>query len=425
LSCILCFIDDDFQEKIRSFSQLKSERFEDILEHFKSNFLNELGLLENINHCETHKHFNTKTQKLAVEFHKQINELKDLELFFNSLIMIYLSWIKGNISKSKEEFRNLLFSKDIFQSTDKINNTIFFRGRKSQNLLTKDDIFHIPFNKRNQIGNQRYSISGQPVLYFGYSLIDIVFELNGKIDEIENLYFSSFLNKTDKKLKVLDLTNPFAELFSEYEILSNENTEFYNTYGRLDVQSNFYKFILIQFCTFKRKDCRNSQFSEEYVLPQLISQIVKDNYFDGILFSSSRFDNKVCFSKRKNYSNRYRENLALFTKYSEKEDYDKDLLNQFIISMPINIESLQDISLQELEELRSQIGKIVRRGAKPPFHLDITEISGTRTLTIFENVYINENQNEFKYFEHKIGKLHLLLVYNLVLEFRNQLIKTI
>ena len=138
MSCILCFIDDDFQEKIRSFSQLKSERFEDILEHFKSNFLNELGLLENINHCETHKHFNTKTQKLAVEFHKQINELKDLELFFNSLIMIYLSWIKGNISKSKEEFRNLLFSKDIFQTTDKINNTIFFRGRKSQNLLTKE-----------------------------------------------------------------------------------------------------------------------------------------------------------------------------------------------------------------------------------------------------------------------------------------------
>ena len=177
--------------------------------------------------------------------------------------------------------------------------------------------------------------------------------------------------------------------------------------------------------TKNRKDCRNSQFSEEYVLPQLISQIVKDNYFDGILFSSSRFDNKVCFSKRKNYSNRYRENLALFTKYSEKEDYDKDLLNQFIISMPINIESLQDISLQELEELRSQIGKIVRRGAKPPFQLDITEISGTRTLTIFENVYINENQNQFKYFEHKIGKLHLLLVYNLVLEFRNQLIKTI
>lgn len=126
MSCILCFIDDDFQEKIKSFSQLKSERFENILEHFKSNFLIELGLLENINDCEIHKNFNTKTQNLAIEFQKQINELNDIELFFNSLINIYLSWIKGNISEAKEQFRDLLFSKDIFQSTDKINNTIFF-----------------------------------------------------------------------------------------------------------------------------------------------------------------------------------------------------------------------------------------------------------------------------------------------------------
>ena len=291
--------------------------------------------------------------------------------------------------------------------------------------MTKDDLFHIPFNKRNQIGNQRFSISGQPVLYFGYSLIDIIFELNGKIDEIENFYFSSFISKTDKKLKVLDLTNPYAELFSEYEILAYENIEPYNSNKILDVKSNFYKFILIQFCTFKRKDSRNSQFSEEYVLPQLISQIVKENYFDGILFSSTRFDNKICFSKRKNYSNRYRENVALFTNYSAKEDYDKDLLNQFIISKPFNIKSLQDISLQEFGKLRIQIGKIIGQGAKPPFPLLITEITGTRTLTIFDNVYINENQTELKYFEHKIGKLHLLLVYNLVLDFRNQLIKTI
>ena len=58
-----------------------------------------------------------------------------------------------------------------------INATILSKGArlykaresKSNYLYGKDELFHIPYDKRNKIGNQRFSVSGMPCLYLASS----------------------------------------------------------------------------------------------------------------------------------------------------------------------------------------------------------------------------------------------------------------
>lgn len=422
MSCILCFIEDDFQESIRRLSQSKSERFEDVILDFQNNFLNELEFLDSIDECVYHKGLHTKTKEIATRFKYEIDNLTDLTDYCNKVRSIYLKWIKGQTIESANALKSLLDSKNLMKSTDKVNKSIFFRGRKSSGILTVDELFHIPFNKRHLIGNQRYSITGQPLLYLGLSPIDVVYELRQSIKQIENIYFCSFVHATDDELWVLDITNPYPDFFSNYDILSNEGIPLNQFNDQLDTGSDFFKFILTQFCSFRRSRWTEAGvFAEEYVLPQLLSEVLRENSFSGILFSSTRVDSKVCYSKAKFHVNRHRENLALFTSYNDTENIDRNLFNQFIASKPITIDDKIDLTLDDLSNLRKQIGKLIQREARPPFPLNIAEITGTSTQTRFEELYIKEDNIEKKYFDHDIGRLHLQLVYQMVMELRNQM----
>lgn len=423
MSCILCFIEDDYQEIVRRLSQSKSERFEDVISDFQNNFLNELEFLNPIDECDNHKNLHSNTKQIATKFKDKIDNLTDLNEFCSQIRSIYLEWIQGKTIKSAKDLRDLMDSKTLMKSTDKVNKSIFFRGRVSSNILTIEELFHIPFNKRHLIGNQRYSISGQPLLYLGLSPIDLVYELRQNISALDNIYFCSLVHASDKQLNVLDITNPYPDFFSNYEILSEEDMDLTEFDIQIDNESDFYKFIITQFCSFRRSRwTETGVFAEEYVLPQLLSEVLRDNNFSGILFSSTRVDSKECYSKAKFHVNRHRENLALFTNYHKTQNIDRDLFNQFIASKPVSIKDKIDLTLEDLSKLRKQIGKLIHRpGVTPPFPLDIIEITGTSTQTRFEELYIKEDNIEKNYFDHDIGKLHLQLVYQMVMELRNKM----
>ena len=46
-----------------------------------------------------------------------------------------------------------------------------YKCRENSKLFhfSKDEMFHIPYEKRNLVGNQRFSLSGLPCLYLGGS----------------------------------------------------------------------------------------------------------------------------------------------------------------------------------------------------------------------------------------------------------------
>ena len=425
MGCIVCFLDDQFQEKLRNFAHSNSEKFEETLKKYKSSFFNELEFLVKVKDCIKHQNLQEPTighiSKYSLEFKKNY---KSYVRSFDSLIEIYKRWIMGEVSNSESQLLSYLKDHSLLNATDKIDNSILYRGRWSKVSLNRDDMFHIPFNKRYLISNQRYSISGQPLLYFGLSPIDVVHELRSDIDNIENIYFSSFLHIKDK-FKIFNLTNEFPTGFTTIDILSSDGLRGISGFDNGDISQFINLFILTQMCSFKRsKVSENAFFSEEYVIPQMLTSVLRSENYDGILFSSTRTKFDSTYSKALYHVNMHRENLALFTKYREDQNIDLELRDKFICSKPLEINDLIEIDETEFSRVRKQIGKIINaEGYKNPFSLDITKIFGANALVDFENFFLkgSSNDTDIEYFQHQVGKLHLMLMYQILIDFRNEI----
>lgn len=134
---------------------------------------------------------------------------------------------------------------------------------------SRGDIFHVPFEKRRLVGNQRYSITGLPCLYLGSSLW-ICWEELGR-PPLDSLWVSRF--RITKPVSVLDFLfsphqawrmsealrrgNPRAIDRSSEEILKTRfNTEFLKSYASC--------WPLFAACSIRR-DQRTGPFVPEYI----------------------------------------------------------------------------------------------------------------------------------------------------------------
>lgn len=425
MSCVLCLLDDKFQARLRTLSQSKSERFEEVIHDFQKNLINALKFSTRVGDCKIHAYLHVETKKAADSYLQSLHTISDIGPFCDSLREVYMLWIKGSPEGAEEMLKGVLESKDLLHYSKKVNNLTFYRGRKSSQILTKEDLFHIPFNKRHLIGNQRYSITGQPLLYLGLSPIDVVYEIRQSIDTLQDIYFCSLLHTSATPLKVLDITNEYPDYFTNYEFVTRDGIGPGGLSQTLETK-DFYKFILEQFCSFRRSRWSEAGvFAEEYVLSQLLTGVLRKFNFDGILFSSTRFDSDRCYSKAEFHVNRHRENLALFTKYNADDNFDRGLYEQFLISKPVCISDVINLTQDDLSQLSREVAPLwkqfVREQFELPFSLEISEILATRTRTRFADLVIKTRGTEIPYFEHDLGKLHLHLLYQIMLEFRNRL----
>ena len=146
-----------------------------------------------------------------------------------------------------------------------------FRIRSSNSkYLSQRDIFHIPFEDRGKIRNQRFSINGFPCLYFGSSIYVCWEELNRP--DFENLVISKFKLLT-KRPKILDLTFSIHEAKS---IITNfKKGDAYYEWLLFNIIDKIVLFPLIISCSIINKE-RADIFKEEYVIPQLLTEWVRN-----------------------------------------------------------------------------------------------------------------------------------------------------
>jgi hypothetical protein len=219
---------------------------------------------------------------------------------------------------------------------------IFFRTRKFDlhPLIDKTDLFNIPFTELFKVTNQSYSSSGHPFLYMGRSLINLTKEL--EITELNKYSFSCYLLKDWRKFKYFRLYNTFEHRFNSIKGDTTENIE--KIENEFDTLKALYRFLLVQFCSFIKKN--SGTFSEEYVLPQLIVEYLKNKDFNGVMYKSTKnydfYDNPD-----------YMYNLVLFTEYSTSEDdkYDSNMMSNFNISVPIKYDNSLQIAKSEIDRL--------------------------------------------------------------------------
>lgn len=428
MACIICFLDDEYQENLRNVSQSKGERFEDSLNYYKDNFFAELNFLNSIKKCIKHQALNYQTIIWATRLHQTIIRIKYKPEFFDSIIDCYIKWISGSTVSAINSLDEILKENDILSLKKQIDTSIYFRGRKSNALLAKEDLYHIPFNKRYLISNQRYSLTGQPIFYFGLSVLDVLAEIRVSFNSFEDVNFSSF-TIMDNSFKIFDFTNPFQLEINNIDIIHTSSSGSkldYNDrlYGNNSTKhsKDFFKYILLCISSFKRT-IDNSNFIEEYVIPQMLTEIIRKNEFDGILFPSTRINNGMAYSIEKFHVSKYKENLALFTEYHREEEFDNKLINKFLISKPIKYKDFVEIDFLEIEKLGKQIVQL--NNSKNVFKSlrQLAELTGISYKIQFENLLIKDENNTYiKYFDHKVGKIHNYILYTQLLTIRNKLL---
>ncbi|MDD5007237.1 MAG: hypothetical protein PHU49_03595 [Syntrophorhabdaceae bacterium] len=157
-----------------------------------------------------------------------------------------------------------------------------FRVRESQEkYLTKKDIFHIPFEHRYKVSNQRYSINGFPCLYLGSSIYVCWEELNRP--NFGDLYISKF-KLTTYNPKILDLT--FSAKASQSLLERFEEKNAFHEWRMYEMVDKLILFPLIMSCSIINRE-KNRVFKEEYIIPQLLLEWVRNkNVVNGIEYLS-------------------------------------------------------------------------------------------------------------------------------------------
>lgn len=418
--CIIKFLSEDTQRRLRRVAQTQGDSFEYTLEAYKKLFItNYKFCMSNRFDCESCKECQYNISCLQVVDELKKIEVDEIENFFLGLENAYKCWINSDLAKGISGLESLMKDKNLFEfKLDGVENDIYFKGRCDKDILTTWDMFHIPFNKRYLIKNQRYSITGQPLIYLGLSILDVVEELEVENEKIGILKTSSY--RLPNNLKIYDSINNIYDFIID----TNLNNMFEETMNLLQKTSRGYIEVLFRnivssVCSFeKRKEHKSFHFCEEYVIPQMLAQVLKKNKFDGIRYCSTKKFNNVNFklneeekklkglykddlSCSKNIL--YKENMALFTniKYEESNVYDKELYNKITITRPIDLERLENISINDLEYLIEEVEFLNNNNNKKLFNE--ANLLFQKFKREFDSMYIDE----VKYLDMEIGKIHL------------------
>lgn len=366
-------------------------------------------------------------------------EIKEIEKFFDGIQYCYLRWIDSEASIALTAFEALLKEYDlisdcslceedcqekdsgsppvkdpIIQNLDK---RVFFRARvtaEPDQYLGKMEMFHVPFNKRYNLRNERFSLTGQPILYLGNSIPDLLEEMGISSDDQEAMKcirISSF-EFTEPNMRVYDLRCNIEETLKHSE----------NKFTKQDFYRNLLSFI----CGFqKRRELADSAFKEEYAIPQMLAQVLKKNKYHGICYYSTKpFHGYYIPEEMTNpvHGGRnllYRENFAIFTSMGNRkglEIYDMNLFDVLEISMPISIYTMCSHSASELEQLLLSIKKQKVR----PGSTEVVEYIKKRNekaesiVKFYSDVFSKMTVNKIPYSNTPMGEIHIQLLFGIL-----------
>jgi hypothetical protein len=158
--------------------------------------------------------------------------------------------------------------------------------------LSRTDIFHVPFESRRRVGNQRYSVAGLPCLYLGSSIWICWQELNRP--ELDNVWVSRFRLAED--VRVLDLQFPPIFAWHLFGALrkpqgaqgKTQPKELLDRFDERFVTSYILCWPLLAACSIKVESVDGS-FFPQYIVPQMLLQwVTKERKVDGIRYFSTK-----------------------------------------------------------------------------------------------------------------------------------------
>lgn len=217
--------------------------------------------------------------------HNDLNE--DVSSSVKTLLAAYDSYSAGKISSAITIMKDRFLAENTFQIFSMRHGQKWYRARKADNSgrgFSAKDMFHVPFDKRTEVANCRFSISGYPCLYLGSTLLSCWEEMH--CPSLHELVVSKVAIKTESTLDVLDLRIPEASsTIPLFEGLTDEEMRYKNL---LMLKT----WPLIVACSIKTIS-PNAPFKFEYIHPQLLMLAMKElgrERLYGIAYTSTHLD---------------------------------------------------------------------------------------------------------------------------------------
>ncbi len=227
---------------------------------------------------------------------KLVRKLGTIRKTNADLIEALRQYYSGNLGKSYQLIEKLL-NRDNFPYIlgELVENMSVYDGAYTEakslfrvrlDLSGNDDatsMFHIPFDKRQLVKTQRYSIAGVPCLYLGTSLFGCWQEL-GKPD-LNRMHLSHFkMAPRYQNTKIVDFAFTLESLKSEQaNFLTSKEPKIEKSIAY------FMAWPIVMACSYTVK-YPNSSFQEEYIIPNMVLQWISNNKegISGIKYVSTK-----------------------------------------------------------------------------------------------------------------------------------------
>lgn len=215
-------------------------------------------------------------------------------------------------------------------------------------FFDRREMFHIPFDLRHLVKSQRYSIPGFPSLYLSSSIYTAWKELSCpdlnkmavvRVEPTEKVKFLNFgcppLYLAQNDIDYYNRLNPV--LNSEFGLLA----------------SQIIAWPLLAACSISVLE-KNAPFKPEYIIPQLVLQLIRNNVFGndvhGVRYFSTKYGNKY-------HSVKLGSNFVFPVKASQPSGLCANLQRLFYLTEPISWQ-LANVVTAEFDATKTNDGGI-------------------------------------------------------------------
>lgn len=285
-----------------------------------------------------------------------LSNIDNLKVVSESIAQTLKLYFDGHPSKAYENMeagvRDILPYFDHIVSkpikTEYLKN--LYRIRKAEEKpFGKIEMFHIPFHLRHHVATQRYSIPGFPSLYLSNSIYTAWKELLcPDFDEIIAVRI-----QPTEEVKVLDFGTPpqyLADTIDAYNKTGSKTS----VLGEW-LSARIITWPILAACSIKVLN-RKAAFKPEYIIPQILLQLVRNNVFgeevSGLRYFSMNFG-------QKNHSISIGSNFVFPVKSSEIRGICPELKKLFLMTEPLSwqLASIVDheVDLSETPDVRLEI----------------------------------------------------------------------
>lgn len=357
--CFFCILTEAYQEAARRHAQRTTSTHGQALIAYRERWKADLRRVMGGSVCRRHKANallaeSTAALLTADQFDHHVMDLHD------ELTDVYQRWTTGRRPGASLLLQAYLEKHKVLDDPPSaVPFMLFVRARWSESHLVASDLAHIPFDKRFLVGNQRYSLSGYPVLYLSYSTLAVAAELRAADADLAKIWFSSFDLKDPKdQPAVLDCTNIMARsahvaLLVDHEVGGKERRSDVHRLLSDELKREVARSVLAMHCSFARRATSDGQhFVEEYVLPQMVLEwTLEHEVFEGVRFASTRLPDRASMG----VDDDYRMNLALVPRDVGGVPYDERLLARFYVSEPVQAINVERRRIGELNAVTSEL----------------------------------------------------------------------